>query len=111
MYVHTSQSQSPSLEAQEIAREIEDVIVQYQEDHPRTTQADIQQALNLAMSRAGRGSNAAPAIIAVALGVVAMIGVLTLMVSRGGEVPWIAISSIGVMVLAIIPLVFLLKQK
>lgn len=114
VFVPVVPNQPPSLETQEIAREIEDVIVRYQDKHPRTTQADIQQALHLALSRARGGSRAAPAVIAVAVGVAVMIAGLTLFVSQageGGDVPWIAIASIGVMVLAILPLVFLLKQK
>ena len=110
-FVPTVSHQSPSLEAQEIAREIEGAIVRYQDEHPRTTQADIQQALDLAQSRAGGGFKAAPAIIVAALGVAVMIGLLTLMVTRGGDIPWIAIASIGIMVIAIVPLVFLAKHK
>lgn len=45
--------QQVSLEAQELTRQIESAIAQYQEDHPRATQADVQQALQLAQSRAG----------------------------------------------------------
>ncbi len=104
-------TQPASLEAQEIAREIEDVIVRYQDDRPRTTQTDIQQALQLAQSRAGRSAAAAPAVIATGLGVAMLIGALTFMVTRGGEIPWIAVSSIGIMVIAIVPLILLLKRK
>jgi hypothetical protein len=99
------------MEVQEIAREIEDVIVRYQDEHPRTTQADIQHALQLAQSRAGKGSPAAAAVIATALGVSVMIGLLTLMLARDGEVPWIALSSVGIMMIAIVPLIMLIKQK
>ena len=44
-----------SLEAQELARDIEDAIVRYQEEHPSVRQEDIKQALQLARSRAGTG--------------------------------------------------------
>ena len=45
--------QQVSLEAQELTRQIESAIAAYQEDHPRATQVDVQQALQLAQSRAG----------------------------------------------------------
>ena len=111
VFVPVAPTQPPSLEVQEIAREIEDVIVRYQDEHPRTTQADIQQALQLAQSRSGKGSNAAPAVIAAALGVTAMLGLLVFLVTSGDSVPWIAISSIGIMAIGIVPLIFLMKQK
>ena len=44
-----------TLEAQELARDIEDAIVRYQEDHPAVRQEDIRQALSIATSRAGTG--------------------------------------------------------
>ncbi len=47
-----------SLEAQELARDIEDAIVRYQEEHPSIGQEDIKQALQLARSRAGAGNGA-----------------------------------------------------
>jgi hypothetical protein len=111
VYVPTTPIQPPSLEAQEIAREIENVIVRYQDEHPRTTQADVQQALQLAQSRVGKGLQVALGVVAAAVGVVMLIGLLTLLVARGGDIPWIAIASIGIMVIAIVPLVLLAKQK
>ena len=111
VYVPTTPNQTPSLEAQEIAREIEDVIVRYQDEHPRMTQTDVQQALQLAQSRAGKGPQAALGVVAAAVGVAMMIGLLTFLVARGGDIPWIAIASIGIMVIAIVPLILLAKQK
>ncbi len=69
-------SQQASLEAQELAREIEDAIANYQEDHPRVRQEDIQHALELARSRAGGNPAEKRAIVAVALGLVLMVGLL-----------------------------------
>ena len=111
VYVPTIPNKPPSLEAQEIAREIEDVIVRYQDEHPRTTQADIQQALQLAQARTGKGPQVAHGITAAAVGVAMMIGLLTPLVARGGDIPWIAIASIGIMVIAIVPLILLAKRK
>ena len=72
-----------SLEAQELAREIEDAIVAYQENHPRATQEDIQQALKLAQARAGEGIPAqrAAMIIAVLVGVLAALAMAFFLVS------------------------------
>ena len=66
-----------SLEAQELAREIEDAIVSYQEDHPRVRQEDIQQALQIARSRAGAGVVGNRIIWSVAVGFVLLVGLLT----------------------------------
>jgi len=48
--------QQATLEAQELARDIEYAIAEYQENHPRVRQEDIQQALQIARSRAGTGA-------------------------------------------------------
>jgi hypothetical protein len=45
-----------SLEAQELARDIEETIVRYQEDHPSVRQEDFRQALHIARARAGATS-------------------------------------------------------
>lgn len=111
VFVPVVPSQPPSLEAQEIAREIEGVIVRYQDQHPRMSQADVQQALQLAQSRAGKGPQVAVGVVAAAVGVAMMIGLLTFLVARGGDIPWIAIASIGIVVIAIVPLILLAKQK
>lgn len=47
-----------SLEAQELAREIECLIANYQEEHPRVTQVDVQRALEVALGRNGSGVTA-----------------------------------------------------
>ena len=52
-YVPRSQS---SLEAQELAREIEYVITEYQENHPHVRREDIKQALQIVRSTAGTGA-------------------------------------------------------
>ena len=68
--------QQASLEAQELARDIEDAIANYQENHPRVRQEDIQQALLIARSRAGNDVAGKRAIWAVAVGLVLMVGLL-----------------------------------
>lgn len=68
--------QQASLEAQELAREIEDSIANYQEDHPRVRQEDIQQALQIARSRAGTNPTGHRAMVAIAVGLVLMVGLL-----------------------------------
>ena len=69
--------QQASLEAQELAREIEDAIANYQEEHPRVRQEDIQHALQLARSRAGTDVAGKRIVVAVALGLVLLAGLLT----------------------------------
>ena len=73
-YVPPSQS---SLEAQELAREIEYVITEYQENHPHIRQEDIKQALQIARSRAGTGDPAKAGIM-VALVLVGLVLVAVL---------------------------------
>jgi hypothetical protein len=65
-----------SLEAQELAREIEDSIANYQENHPRVRQEDIQQALLLARSKAGVNPAGNRAVVAIVVGLVLMVGLL-----------------------------------
>jgi hypothetical protein len=75
-----------SLEARELAREIEDVILKYQEDHPCTRPQDIRQAMSLASGRAGAsGSKATAVVIALVVGILLM-GLLTagLVLARPG---------------------------
>ncbi len=54
-----------SLEAEDLAREIENTIVDFQKRRPRTNHGDIRQALNIIEMRAGvgRGSRQRPAMI------------------------------------------------
>ena len=111
MFVPVTSPPPVSLEVQELAREIENAIVRYQDEHPRTTQADIQVALRLAQSTAGRNPAVAPIAVGVAVGVVLLVGILTLLLFQGGDMPWIAISGLGVLVVAIVPLILLLKTK
>ena len=66
-----------SLEAQELAREIEQVIADYQESHPAVRQQDVQLAFQLARARAGRSVVEQRAMILVTLGLVLMLGLLT----------------------------------
>jgi hypothetical protein len=62
-----------SLEAQELARGIEQTIVRYQEDHPSLRQEDIRQALQIAHTRAGAGDTSVQRIrIAVVVGLTLM---------------------------------------
>ncbi len=75
-YVPTPPTQA-SLEAQELARDIEDAIVRYQDEHPSVRQQDVQQALQLARSRAGAGSGRRQEIV------VALIVGLTLLAGLG----------------------------
>ena len=69
--------QEASLEAQELAREIENAIASYQEDHPRVRQEDIQNALQLAQSRAGSNVASKRAVAAIVIGLVLLAGLLT----------------------------------
>ncbi len=75
--------ENASLEARELARDIEDAIVAYQEEHPRATQADIQQALKLAQMRAGEGMlpQRTATIIAVLVGVFVALAMAFFLVS------------------------------
>ena len=65
-----------SLEAQELAREIEGVIANYQEDHPRVRQEDIQQALQIARSGAGTDAAGKRVMVALVVGLMLMAGLL-----------------------------------
>ena len=65
-----------SLEAQELAREIEDSIANYQESHPRVRQEVIQQALLIARSKAGIHPAGNRAVVAIVVGLVLMVGLL-----------------------------------
>ena len=66
-----------SLEAQELARDIEDAIVRYQEDHPSVRQEDIRHALSLVKSRAGAGGVSRPEVkVALVVGLTLMMMVL-----------------------------------
>jgi len=61
-----------SLEAQDLAREIEQVVVDFQKRRPRTSNRDVHQAMSIVDARAGMGTGArqkASALIAVLLGV------------------------------------------
>jgi hypothetical protein len=68
------------LEAQDLAREIEDVVVDFQKRRPRTSNRDIKQAMNIVGTRGGLGGTGlgspATSIIAVAIGLLAMFGLL-----------------------------------
>jgi len=69
-----------SLEAQDLAREIEEVVVDFQKRRPRTSNRDVQQAMNIVESREGMGisrhGSQATTIIAVAAGLLVMFGLL-----------------------------------
>jgi len=68
--------QQASLEAQELARDIEDAIAKYQEDHPRVRQEDIQHALQITRSRAGTDATGIRVMIALVLGLLLLAGLL-----------------------------------
>jgi hypothetical protein len=67
-----------SLEAQDLAREIEQVVVDFQKRRPRTSNRDVQQAMNIVESREGMGisrhRSQVTTIIAVAIGLLVMFG-------------------------------------
>jgi hypothetical protein len=67
-----------SLEAQDLAREIEQVVVDFQKRRPRTSNRDVQQAMNIVESREEMGisrhRSQATTIIAVAIGLLVMFG-------------------------------------
>ena len=69
-----------SLEAQDLAREIEEVVVDFQKRRPRTSNRDVQQAMNIVESREGMGisrhGSQATMFIAVAAGLLVMFGLL-----------------------------------
>jgi len=112
VYVPTSPPKQASLEAQDLARDIEGVIAAYQERYPRTTQDDIRQAVLLAQTRCGKTSQAAPAIVASAIGASMLIGMATFFVARGGgEIPWIAIASGGILVVALVAMILAVRQS
>ncbi len=66
-----------SLEAQELAREIEYAIAEFQESHPGVRQQDIQQAFQLVRSRAGRDVGGRRVMVAVAVGLALLVALLT----------------------------------
>ena len=68
-----------SLEAQDLAREIEQVVVEFQKRRPRTSDRDIHQAMNIVGARAGMVRGRGPRQGAAAL-VAALIGVLLALV-------------------------------
>jgi len=60
-----------SLEAQDLAREIEQVVVDFQKRRPRTSNSDVHQAMSIVEGRAGMGTVArqrASALIATLIG-------------------------------------------
>jgi hypothetical protein len=64
--------QHASLEAQDLAREIEQVVVEFQKRRPRTSDRDIRQAMSIVGGRAGMARGArqgAAALVAALLGV------------------------------------------
>lgn len=66
-----------SLEAQDLARELEDVVVEFQKRRPRTSNGDIRQALNIVGRRGGMGGSqlrAQATIIAVITGLLMVFG-------------------------------------
>ena len=67
-----------SLEAQDLARELEQVGVDFQKRRPRTSNRDVQQAMNIVESREGMGisrhRSQVTTIIAVAIGLLVMFG-------------------------------------
>ncbi|MFC1639627.1 hypothetical protein ACFL3B_02560 [Gemmatimonadota bacterium] len=68
--------QQASLEAQELVREIEDAIANYQDEHPRVRQEDIQHALQIARSRAGTDAAGIRVMVALVVGLLLMAGLL-----------------------------------
>ena len=66
-----------SWEAKELAREIEEVVIRYQEDHPRTRPEDVRQALGIVSSVAGAGrSHQVRLGFAVVVGTLLLVGLL-----------------------------------
>ncbi|UCD25736.1 MAG: hypothetical protein JSW51_07440 [Gemmatimonadota bacterium] len=69
-----------SLEAQDLAREIEDAVVEFQKRRPQTSDGDIRQALNIVKSRGGIGGlrrgSPAVTIAAAAVGMLVMFALL-----------------------------------
>ena len=67
-----------SLEAQDLAREIEEVVVDFQKRRPRTSNRDVRQAMNLVGLRGGMGisrhGSPVTTIISVAIGLLVAFG-------------------------------------
>jgi len=78
-----SQAQA-SLEAQELAREIEDLIIDYRRDHPRVRDGDVDAAIRIAATRAGTSLSRAalPLITGAVAALVAVLLVLALVFFR-----------------------------
>jgi hypothetical protein len=65
-----------TLEAQELARELECLIEEFQDRHPRIDAKDVQQAIRIVGMRAGAGQlrqRAAVVVLAVGLGLLAFV--------------------------------------
>ena len=98
--VPTAPPAPPSPEAQELGRHLTDVINAYQADHPNMSSLEVRQAIQLAR-RTGGGTDAKMAMKAIAVGLMAMMGLLFLRFTRDmGQVPWLLVG-IGVMVVVL----------
>jgi hypothetical protein len=92
--IPTAPPAPPSPEAQELGRHLTDVIHAYQADHPNMSSLEVRQAIQLARQTGG-GTDAKMARQAIAVGLVAMMG-LGLFVLRSnpdmGQVPWVLVA-------------------
>ena len=73
-----TQPPRPSRETRELADRVSRVLLAYQRDHPSVTAAEVRQALALAQrsTRGGAGLEAPALVIALLLGVAAMLGLV-----------------------------------
>ncbi len=76
-----------SLEAQDLAREIEQVVVDFQKRRPRTSNRDVHQAMSIVEARAGMGTVArqrASALIATLIGLMLALALGVFFFMRAG---------------------------
>ncbi len=108
-YVHVPQPPPPSARAQELSRQLAEVIEHYRREHPSTSDAEIRQALGL--SAANLGTNTAPAAVIVGLVLALFGGIALFFFSKGGSLPnapWVLVAllvGLGIAVAAIVAVI------
>jgi len=79
---HVSQA---SAQSQELAHKLEHIIREYRQSHPRLSESEIQQAIQMAASRTGAGVQRTRLILVLllAFGVAALLGALVFLQAAG----------------------------
>lgn len=104
MFIPTYVASMPSPRAQELARQLAEVIRQYRSSHPDLSAIEVQQAFGLATTEAGPAASASRrAVVGIALGAAIFAGALVaVLAGRQGSPPAVVMLSLAILIMLVL---------